>query len=158
MRNLKPRTKYFAVIFDPEWSSDDYRYCMQEVFLNGHEHDPKYSYSAGRKYMSYKSNCLFASEVIRLDIDGYEIEPTNEIALLDQIEDRAIHAADVALQKTLDPIRARKTELAMLTHQPEHSFPGSDWLEPDPDDKEFHDSPDEEDAMLEGHPLFNPEK
>lgn len=140
------RTAFFALIFDPQWTSDTFRYSIQEVqpVAEGESIDSKYSYSSCGKYKPYKEFCLITSKVHRLDIDSREVNPDEELQLLDGIEEGIVHAADVALQKTLDPIRARKTELAMLTHQPEHSFPGSDWLEPDPDDKEYHDSPSEE--------------
>lgn len=114
------RTKYFAVVFDPAYTSDSYRYEMQEVFplYEGEEQDlNNYSYSLCGKYKAWKPNCYIASRIRELTIEVWEVAATDELKLLDQIEDRLIHAADVALERSLDPIKARKFELAQLTYQ-----------------------------------------
>lgn len=117
------RIKRFAIIFDPSWQSDAYRYEMQEVHeVEGH-HDTQnlkeYSYSLCGKYYIWKPNCFIVSQIREVEIQGWEVMPTDELRLLDRIEDKVRDAAHTALQKTLDPILARKHELAMLTYQEE---------------------------------------
>lgn len=142
---MKTRTKYYAVIFDPAWASDEYRYEVREVRkcspnARTDSPDPDYVYSDCGNYYAYGSNLLFASSVREISIAFQEIRPIDELHLLDTMENNVRDKAEEALAKALDPIMARKHELAMLTYQPAK-----------PEEEE-------EDAMFEGHPLFNPER
>lgn len=122
---MKTRTKYYAVIFDPSWTSDEYRYEVREVRKCSPDSrednaDPNYVYSDCGNYYAYGSNILFASSVREVSIAFQEIKPIDELHLLDTMENNVRNKAEEALAKALDPIMARKHELAMLTyHKPE---------------------------------------
>jgi len=144
---MKTRTKYYAVIFDPSWTLDEYRYEVREVRKCSPDSrednaDPNYVYSDCGNYYAYGSNILFASSVREISIAFQEIRPIDELHLLDTMENNVRNKAEEALAKALDPIMARKHELAMLTYQatpePESLCEGVD-------------------AEFAGHPFFNPE-
>lgn len=121
---MKTRTVHLAVIFDATWHSDDYRYetrmVQKVVEPENHIPDPKYSYSRCGGFMSYGSNTAFASEVRTIEINYRDIEPVAELGILNMMEDKVRNRAEEELAKALDPIMARKHELAMLTyHKPE---------------------------------------
>lgn len=155
---MKTRTVHIAVIFDPAWTSDNYRYQAQMVTKvpdpENHISDPSYSYSRCGGFMSFGSNTAFASGVRTIEINYRDIEPVAELGILNMMEDKVRNRAEEELAKALDPIMARKHELAMLTYKP--AKPETVFCEVLQEDvKPFGD--EEEDAMFEGHPLFNPE-
>ena len=117
---MNTRTKYYAVIFDPTWTSEQFRYEIQEVYpTTGIYDDTGCSYNADHTFKIYKENCLFMSVVKEVTLDVWELAPTDELKLLDKIEDSIVAKYETILSRELDPVKARKTELAMLTHQPE---------------------------------------
>lgn len=145
MSKIKTITKHFAVICDPEFLCEKYRYLVCE--LNLIEEDSDFE-AQGRpisrcgKYYYWQSGKFIVSDTVEIEIPYDPITTEDEVNWVQKKINIEQNKSQQELERKLDPLKARLTELLAITYQPTEA--------PSPEYEE------EEEALFQGHPFFNP--
>lgn len=145
MTEQKHMRKVFAVIGDMDYQSEIFRYSIYELSLidwdSGFEAQGRPVSRCG-KYYYWQSGKFIVSDAIEIVIPYDPITTEDEVNWLQERIALEQSRSQQELEKKLDPLKARLTELLAITYQPTEA--------PSPEYEE------EEEALFQGHPFFNP--
>ena len=117
------RKAVFAVICDPDYKSVDFRYpiCELSPIEDGSPAPKGCPTSRCGKYYYWQSGKFIVSDVIELDIPYTEIATEDEVEYINRKINMERIRSQEELEKKLDPLKARLTELLAITYQPHNA-------------------------------------
>lgn len=108
--------RHFAVIEDLEYATEHLRYCIEQVQTA--ESHPKSKPSKCGRFAHWSPKTRIISDVIEIELEFTPSTTEEEIEWLEK-EVRTKRAESLEqLEKAIDPLKARLTELLAITYQP----------------------------------------
>lgn len=116
----KHMRRAFAVIGDMDYQSENLRYSINQlVEIESYKDVTNLPVSRCGKYAHWQAGKFIVSDVIEVELEYTpvpvedEIEAINTMINMEQVRSRE------ELERKLDPLKARLTELLAITHNPE---------------------------------------